>query len=370
MDNSYLKKIVTELPDYNAGLSDEYVQNHYNPHRIIRLASNENPHGVSPLAQKAAILATDNLWKYSDPDSFSLRKALANKIGIKTERIIIGNGSEDLIQLLCRACLSAGEKLVTVEPSFLLHEIYPQEQGAVVHCVPMDDTLKFDVKGIVDAVKDGCKMLIFSNPSNPVGSMITGDEFDVILRALPGNCIVVMDEAYYEYACAHKDYPKSIAQLDQSGNPYVILRTFSKAFGLAGARVGYGLFSDEWFATQIHKLRNPFNVNSVAQAAAIAALDDKDHLLKTVKHNSQEGERLSSCLRGNNFFVPESYANFLFIDCGLKKSVQVAEDLLKKGIIVKPWTTSGYDSFLRVTIGKTDDVDCFLRAFVAAVASD
>ncbi len=369
MENSYIKKVVVELPEYNAGLSDEYVQKHYNPERIIRLASNENPLGVSPLAKMAATDAAGNLWKYSDPDTFFLREALASKTGINTKRIIIGNGSEDLIHLLCRACLSVGEKVVTVEPSFLLHEIYPKEQGAVVQCVPMDKELRFDVKGIVDAIKGGCKMLIFSNPSNPVGSMMTGDELDVILRALPENCIVVMDEAYYEYASVHEDYPESIEQLDRCTNPYVILRTFSKAFGLAGARVGYGLFSEEWFATQINKLRNPFNVNSIAQAAALAALDDEDHLLKTVQHNSKVGEKLSSRLRQSGFFVPASLANFLFIDCGLKTSALVAGDLLRKGIIVKPWGAIGYEQFLRVTVGKTEDAEIFFHAFVAAVAS-
>ncbi len=354
MENSYIKKVVVELPEYNAGLSDEYVQKHYNPERIIRLASNENPLGVSPLAKMAATDAAGNLWKYSDPDTFFLREALASKTGINTERIIIGNGSEDLIHLLCRACLSVGEKVVTVEPSFLLHEIYPKEQGAVVQCVPMDKELRFDVKGIVDAIKGGCKMLIFSNPSNPVGSMMTGDELDVILRALPENCIVVMDEAYYEYV-TDGSYPDTLHYF-REGRDILILRTFSKVYGLAGLRIGYGVARSS-IIEEMNKIRGPFNTSSLAQAAALGALRDRDHIRRTVSLNERGKHFLYQHLETLGVDFIRTEANFIYIRLP-RRAQEVYDELLHRGIIVRPVG----EYALRVTIGMEEENQKFIEA--------
>ena len=302
-------------------------------------------------------------WKYSDPNSTELRLALSRQANIAVGKIVIGNGSEDLIAVICRACLDKGDRVVTVHPSFLLHEIYPAEQGAHVITIPMNADFSFNIDGLISELERGCKMLIFSNPSNPVGTMIDSEGFSRICKAASPDTVMVVDEAYYEYAAALKQFPDSLSILGQRHNPYAVLRTFSKAYGLAGLRVGYGYFSDTRFADHINKLRTPFNVNSLAQIAARAALEDKEHLAKTIRHNSRERSRVSTELRRHGYRVAESQGNFIFLDTGHNSSA-TAERLLAQGIIVKPWAAKGYENFLRVTIGAEKDNSLFLKHFI------
>ncbi len=360
----FLKACVLSLPKYNPGLAESVVRARYSLEHITRLASNENPFGSSTLAEQAAREALSDLWKYSDPNSAELRQALSQQSGVSAGKIVIGNGSEDLIAVICRACLDNGDRVVTVHPSFLLHEIYPAEQGAELTAVPMNADFGFNIDGIISELRRGCKMLIFSNPSNPVGSMIDSEDFCRICKAASADTVIIVDEAYYEYAAALKKFPDSLAILGRSNNPYAVLRTFSKAYGLAGLRVGYGYFSDTRFAEHINKLRTPFNVNSIAQIAAKAALEDREHLEKTIQHNSRERDRVSSFLRRHGYRMADSHANFIFVDAG-HDSLQTAERLLAQGIIVKPWTAKGYESFLRVTIGKEEDNTGFLKHLLA-----
>jgi histidinol-phosphate aminotransferase len=358
---SMVRKEVAGLPRYNAGLPEEYVKEHYHVDRVVRLASNENPFGVGTKAARAAADALADLSKYSDPDARRLRRALAAAIGVEASNIVVGNGSEELICLVCRACLRRGDRVVTVTPSFLLHEIYPAEQGAKVVAVPMRSDLAFPVGEILDAMAGGCRILILSNPSNPVGSILTITDLGRILRSADSQTLLVIDEAYYEYARESADYPDSLRLLAGGTAPYAILRTFSKAYGLAGARVGYGIFSDPELAGHIDKLRTPFNVNRVAQAAALAALDDPGHIERTITHNRRERERLSSELQRRGYRVAPSYANFLFVEVG-RDSAEVAERLLQSGIVVKPWRQPGFQQFIRVTLGSREDNNFFLRA--------
>ena len=356
-----IRKEIIDLPSYNAGLPEEYVKKHYGVKTIARLASNENPFGVSDIVKASAVSAATTLGRYSDPDSLLLRRALSKKLGVGHDRIIIGNGSEDLICIISRACLSSGERVVTVHPPFLLHEIYPKEQGAEMITVSMTDNLHFDVEAILAALKGGCRMLIFSNPSNPVGAMVTEKEFARICKAAAPETIMVIDEAYYEYAAGNPEYPDSLKELEKSSCPYVILRTFSKAYGLAGARVGYGITSSPGFAEQLNKLRTPFNVNSIAQKAALSALHDDQHIERTVEHNHIELKRVNHALNTLGFLTAPSYGNFIFFNCG-RNSLEIAEELLRAGIIVKPWSAKGYERFIRVTIGTKKDNDMFLKA--------
>ncbi len=355
-----VKKQVLELPRYQPGLPEEIVRQRYQVDRIARLASNENPFGTSPLALSAVVKVIAQLWKYSDPDSARLKAALSSATGTSGEKIVIGNGSEDLIALICRACLEKKDRVVTVHPSFLLHEIYPLEQGADVTAVPMREDFSFDVDGIIRELHKGCRMLIFSNPSNPVGTLLDRSGAEKLCRAVSPETILVIDEAYYEYVKDLDNFPDSRSIMKKLPNPHVVLRSFSKAYGLAGARVGYGLFSHSSFADQINKLRNPFNVNLVAQAAAEAALGDREHIEKTVRFNELERSRLMKELHKRGLRVARSYANFLFVDCG-RSSRETAEELLAHGIIVKPWTARGYETFLRITIGRIEDNDRMLN---------
>jgi histidinol-phosphate aminotransferase len=356
-----VKKEVAGLPRYNAGLPEEHIKDHYQVERIVRLAGNENPFGVGAKAKQAAAAAVQDLGKYSDPESRRLRHALATGLKVDPSAILAGNGSEELICLLCRACLGSRDRVVTVRPSFLLHEIYPAEQGAQVVTVPMQKDLQFAVDDIIVAMAEGCRMLLLSNPSNPVGTMINCTDLLRIARKADPSTLLVIDEAYYEYAREDPGYPDSLKLLAGGRAPYVILRTFSKAYGLAGARVGYGIFSDPDLAAVIDNLRTPFNVNRIAQAAALAALDDAGHLERTLAHNRTERERVTAELESRGFFVAPSSANFLFFDVGVE-SAPVAEKLLQRGIVVKPWGQEGYRRFLRMSIGSREDNDLFLSA--------
>lgn len=356
-----IKPTVAELPRYQTGLPENIVRKRFRLNRIARLASNENPFGTGKLAKQAAVAIVDELWKYSDPSCLLLKQNLCLASGVDEERIVLGNGSEELISLLCRACLNPGERVVTVHPSFPLHEINPVEHGAAVIAVAMTDDLKFDVDQLAEEVSKGCKMLVFSNPSNPAGSILESDQLVTVCSAVQAETLVVIDEAYFEYAKGSSNYPDSLVILKEIGVCHVVLRTFSKAYGLAGARVGYGLFSDSWLAERIDTLRTPFNVNGFAQAAATAALKDIDHLRKAVAHNDLERHRVTSELKRRGFRVADSWANFVFFDAG-RESLTVAEELLARGVIVKPWTAAGYGTFLRVTVGSREDNDLFLGA--------
>ncbi len=358
---SLIKESVAALPRYQTGLPENIVRTRYRLDRIARLASNENPFGTGKLAKQTAAKMIDEMWKYSDPHATALKNELYRVTGVDQARIVTANGSEELLSLLCRACLNPGERVVTVHPSFPLHEINPLEQGALVTVVAMTENLQFDTKKLAEEVGKGCKILIFSNPSNPTGSILDGNQLSTICAAAQPDTLVIVDEAYFEYAKGSPDYPDSLAVLSQSGLCHVVLRTFSKAYGLAGGRVGYGLFSDSWFAEKVDTLRTPFNVNSFAQVAAAAALRDSDHLRNTVTHNVLERERISEELKRRGLRVADSEANFLFLDTG-RDSRKVAEELLLRGVIVKPWTASGYETFLRVTIGSREDNDLFLSA--------
>jgi len=361
---SLVKKEVSSLPKYIPGLPEEIVRQRHGLERIARLASNENPFGTGYLAKQAAAAALNNLWKYSDPDSSALRRALSEKTGVAVENIVMGNGSEDLICLLSRACVRQGERVVTVHPAFPLHEIYPLEQGAEVVSVPMTGKFTFDIQAIVSELRKGCRLLFLSNPSNPVGTILSAEDLGQISSAAAADTLIVIDEAYYEYVEGTKGFCDSLKILHQNSSPHVVLRTFSKAYGLAGSRVGYGLFSDSWLAQQINKLRTPFNVNLVAQAAAAAALEDDGHLEATIVHNEEERARVSEILRSRGYTVAPSWANFLFVDCK-KDSREAAKKLESGGVIVKPWAAPGYESYLRVTIGTKEDNDLFLHLFTS-----
>ncbi len=354
---------ILSLPTYNAGLPEAFVMEKYGLSAVTRLASNENPHGVSSKALSAAQAALPACWKYSDPGARSLRKALSSHTHCPMDQIVVGNGSEEIIALICRLFLNPKDVVVTIDPSFMLHEIYALEQGATVTSVMMTPDMQFDELALTASLRKPCRMLIFSNPSNPVGAMLNQDGFSRMVRSLRADTVVVIDEAYYEYAVDAPGYPDSRRLLDAAGLPYIILRTFSKAYGLAGLRVGYALCADAWIAQLLNKLRTPFNSNIVAQAAAVGALEDAAFLETTIAHNRKERQRMRRVLTENGYSVADSAANFLFIDCA-GNSRSVAENLLADGVIVKPWTTPGFENWMRVTIGSEDDNNRFLSLFL------
>lgn len=364
------RKEVRALASYNAGLSAEAVKKLYAVDTISKLGSNENPLGVSPKATKAMQDAMASTAIYPDANCTALREALAEKLDIDPARFVFGNGSEDLISIISRVFLDHGDEVVTVLPSFGLHILYPEAVGATVTAVPLTADYQFDIDAMLDAVTPRTRLMMFSSPSNPAGCIVSPAELQKLLDQLPTHCLLVFDEAYFEYVHAADDqYADYLALLEASNKPYILLRTFSKAYSLAALRVGYGIVSDLVFADLIDRVRTPFNVNAMAQAAAVAALNDQEHLDQGMVHINQERSRMLEILSQSGLSVPFSYGNFLFIALPCEAET-VYKALLTKGIIVKAWKEKGYTHCIRVSVGSTFDNNRFLDAFLAILKEE
>ncbi|MBV8627121.1 MAG: histidinol-phosphate transaminase [Paraburkholderia sp.] len=356
-----LRPEVRELPAYNAGLSAGHVREQFGVTRVAKLASNENPFGASTRVTDALTKAlADGVGIYPDPTCGALRSALATRLSVDAGQLIFGNGSEDLLSVAAHTFLAAGDEVVTVVPSFGLHVICPQSIGASVRTVPMRG-LEFDVDALCSAITPRTRMLIISNPSNPVGSAMDGEQIERLLSCVSPGTLVLWDEAYYEYAVTTPGYADCLALLAQSGLPWLLLRTFSKAYGLAGLRIGYGIASDSRLADLMNRVRTPFNINHFAQCAAVAALSDSAHVSRSVAHVVAERERMRASLLTLGYAPARSFANFLFFDTH-QDALGLSQRLLREGVIVKPWRETGYSSCLRVSIGSRDDNDLFIAA--------
>ena len=363
---------VPPLPAYNAGLSSEAVRQRYGVTEIARLASNENPYGASPAVARALVDLAARVGTYPDANCTALRAAIAARTGVAPERIVVGNGSEDILQMLCQAFLSQGDRVLTQRPAFGLHEIYPRMMGAQVELLALTPALGFDVDAWCAALARGPKIAMLANPSNPVGCMFTAQAFERLLAATPAHTLLVVDEAYYEYACHAGGYPNVLALLRARSMPWIVLRTFSKAWGLAGLRVGYGLASDAALVQLLDRVRTPFNVNYAAQTAALAAWGDEAHMQHAVAETVRLREQLAARLRAapglQGIRIAPSATNFLFIDLG-RPNGPVAEALLAHGIITKPWKDPGFETFLRVSVGTVQDLERLVQALTAILGA-
>lgn len=365
--DSLARAEVRGLASYNAGLSSDAVRQRFGLARIAKLGSNENPLGPAPAVAAALAGAAGDCALYPDAGCAELRGALAARLGVDGQRLVFGNGSEDLLGIISRVFLDHGDQVVTVLPSFGLHLIYPRAAGAEVVGVPMTAQMRIDVDGLLAALGPRTRLLMLSCPSNPVGCALQADELQRILDGLPAHCLLVFDEAYHEYARDEPGYPDCLAMLEASGKPYVLLRTFSKAYALAGLRIGYGVASEARLAELIDRLRTPFNVNRAAQAAAVAALADDAHLAASLAHVAAERRRLEAALRERGLQPVPSRANFLFFATAFEAEA-LNQALLRQGVILKPWREPGYTRWLRVSIGSVEDNDLFLQALDRALA--
>ena len=355
---------VPGLPAYNAGLSSEAVRSRYGVDRIARLASNENPFGASPAVARALVDLALRVGNYPDANCTTLRAAIAERTGARAEQIVIGNGSESILQMLCQAFLSPGDRVLTQRPAFGLHEIYPRMMGAQVELLPLAPSLAFDLDAWSEALARAPKIAMLANPSNPVGCMFDASAFDRLLAATPAGTLLVIDEAYHEYARLTRGFPDALAALRSQQRPWIVLRTFSKAWGLAGLRVGYGIASDASLIQWLDRVRTPFNVNEAAQAAALAAWGDEPFMAKAVEETVKQREvlvRQLHAMKVPGLRVAPSAANFLFIDLA-RPNGPVNEALLARGIIVKPWKEPDFEHFIRVSIGTAEDNAHFVRA--------
>lgn len=355
---------VPGLPAYNAGLSSDAVRRRYGVEHVARLASNENPYGPSPAVASALVDLARRAGTYPDANCTALRAAIAGRTGTQAEQIVIGNGSESILQMLCQAFLSPGDRVLTQRPAFGLHEIYPRMMGAQVELLALTPALEFDADAWCEALARAPKIAMLANPSNPVGCMFEAQSFARLVDATPAGTLLVIDEAYYEYARLAHGFPDALAVLRAQQRPWIVLRTFSKAWGLAALRVGYGIASDASLIQWLDRVRTPFNVNEAAQAAALAAWDDEAFMAKAVEETVVQRELLARQLLAMGvpgLRIAPSAANFLFIDLA-RPNGPVNEALLARGIIVKPWKDPGFETFIRVSIGTADDNAHFVGA--------
>jgi len=337
---------ILSLKPYVAGKPLEELEREYGISNAIKLASNENPLGPSPLAIKAIQQAVKELHRYPNGGSYHLCERISKRFDVEKENVILGNGSDDIIAMLARVLLRPGDEAVLPRPSFLFYEIMIRCSGAIPVEVPLKDGLT-DLDGMLEHLGSNTRLVFLTNPHNPTGALIAKQALDDFVTALPTDVVLVLDEAYIEFV-KEPNCPKSIDYLD-SGKIVVGLRTFSKAYGLAGLRIGYGLMPSV-LANLLNRVRQPFNVNSLAQAAAIAALNDEKFLQESVTLVSDELDFIYAALDDLGVEYLKSQANFLLIKVG-KNANEVFEDLLKQGVIVRSMISYGYPDRIRVNVG-------------------
>lgn len=346
---------------YSPGKPIDEVKRELGLTRVVKLASNENPLGPSPMAVEAARRAAEQMHLYPDAAAFELKSALAGHFNVPTERVIVGNGSDELLHLLGQILLSGPDDEVVIgKPSFVRYNAAANLADAKLIQVSLDSDLKHDLPAMADVVTERTKLVFIANPHNPTGTIVRKAELDAFLTRLPETALVVLDEAYFEFADGVKDFPNSIDYL-KAGRNVVGLRTFSKAYGLAGIRLGYG-FAPPEIADAIARIREPFGVNLVAQASGIAALEDQAHVRQTVENNRHGVEKLAQAFTRVGAKPFESYANFVFADLG-RPAAQVFQALLRQGVITRSGEVFGLPNFLRVSIGTEEEMNVFVEAF-------
>lgn len=348
------------VPPYISGLTLAEVRAKYHVDNIAKLGSNENPLGPSPRAADGLTSPLDLFRLYPDPKGRLLADAIAEKFGVSSDQVVLGNGSEDLIGVICRAVVRSGDTVTTLYPSFPLHEDYTVLMGGKVERISVKRDLLVDLDSLLAAIRRKPRMVMFSNPMNPVGSWLQENEMQQVADAVSEDTLLVVDEAYVEYAQG-ADYVSALDYLRSTSKNWIILRTFSKAYGLAGLRIGFAITGSERIADYLNRARTPFNTNAIAQAAAIAVLGDDQHLRGTVELAVGERKRVASELAARGYTVAPSRGNFLFFDCG-GNAGQFSEDLLRKGVITRPWKQEGFERFIRVSIGLRAENDHFLAS--------
>ncbi|KUK12337.1 MAG: Histidinol-phosphate aminotransferase [Moorella sp. 60_41] len=341
------REAILDIKPYVPGKPIEEVQRELGIKDVIKLASNENPLGPSPDAVMAIREAAEKIYLYPDGNCYYLKQALAAKLDVGEDQLIVGNGTDEILKLLGEAFVDPGDEVVVADPTFSEYEFAAQVMGGRVMKVPCRD-FRLDLEAMAGAVSPRTRLIFVCNPNNPTGTIVSRDELDSFLDRVPPRILVVLDEAYYEYVTS-PEYPDSLAYV-RGGRPNVIvLRTFSKIYGLAGLRVGYGIAHPE-IINSLNRVREPFNVNSLAQIAARAALDDEAHVGKSKEVNNEGKEFLYEQFRALGLKYVPTESNFIFVDIG-RDSREVFKKMLAKGVIVRTGDIFGFTTFLRITIG-------------------
>ncbi|MFP4473364.1 MAG: histidinol-phosphate transaminase [Candidatus Omnitrophota bacterium] len=359
MKKKAVQRILNVAP-YQPGRPIDEVKRELGLKNVIKLASNENPFGPSEKVLKAIQCAAGDVNRYPDGGCYDLRQALSQTLAVAPEELIFGNGSDELIIMAIRAFVEPGDRVIISQPSFAVYTIGSRIAGADLAVVPMDDFCH-DLDAMAAQIKEKTKLIFIDNPGNPSGRYVSSDDLLAFMRAVPRDVAVFLDEAYYEYV-RDDDYPQTISWIEEFPN-LIISRTFSKMYGLAGLRIGYAVACTEMIDI-LDRVREPFNINSLAQAAAIACLDDQDHYGRCARIFDQERVILTNGIKKIGLIPVPSVTNFVLVDLG-RPAAPVVQALLERGVIVRDMTAWGLSTFLRVTIGTPAENCSFLSALEA-----
>ena len=355
---------VRGLSPYQPGKPIEELEREYGVRNAIKLASNENPLGPSPKALAAARAALADIQRYPDGNGFVLKAALARHLGVDVAQLTLGNGSNDVLEFAARGFATPEHEIVFSAHAFAVYPIATQAVGARAVITPARDW-GHDLAAMRAAVNGRTRVVFVANPNNPTGTWMPAKELEAFILDLPDHVIAVIDEAYFEYV--EEAVYASMLPLVQRCPNLIVMRTFSKAYGLAGLRVGYAVSSPA-LADVLNRVRQPFNVNSVALAAAAAALDDPEHVRQAAALNRAGMQRVTAGVAALGLTTIPSVANFVCIDVG-RPALPVYEALLRQGVIVRPVANYGMPNHLRVTIGLPQENERFLQALETVLRS-
>jgi histidinol-phosphate aminotransferase len=349
---------IESLRPYEAGRTVESVRRQYGLERIAKLASNENPLGASPVAL-AAMTATHNGLNLYPDGGLRLREVLAQQFDLKVDNVIAGSGSEGIMSNIIRAFLCDEDEVLTTEAAFIGFQVLARSRGVKYRTVPYRDW-HYDLEGLAANINANTKIIYLANPNNPTGTIFTRQQFDAFYRHVPERVLIILDEAYFEYAQDNPRYPDS---MHYRYDNVITLRTFSKAYGLAGARIGYG-FAHEELIRNLLKVKLPFEPSTPAEAAGIAALSDKEFLHRTLELNARGLRLIASGLEEMGLPVVPSEANFVMTVLPTEEdALRIFEELLSQGVVVRPLKAFGLPNCLRISTGTDEDNHLLLEAF-------
>ncbi|MEA9355075.1 histidinol-phosphate transaminase [Bacteriovorax sp. PP10] len=350
---------VRNLTVYQAGKPIDELTREKGLTRVSKLASNENPLGPSPFAIKAMTNALWDVHRYPDMNAYMLKKSLSKLYKLKHENIILGNGSEGIMAYIARAFIQPGQEVLTCQNSFIGFSIIIRSVGATLKTVPLTKDYRFDVEGLKNSITEKTKVIYICNPNNPTGTYITKKEFDVLMAHVPNHVLVILDEAYFEFAAGKEDYPNS---MDYRYDNVLTLRTFSKAYGLAGIRIGYG-FGHEDLIANLSKVKLPFEPGLIAQMGAAGAIHDKPHLRRTILNNQRRYKETFEFLTKHEFNPIKSVANFIAFKTGSNEaSTYMFDKLLDHGVIIRQLKANEMPDYVRVSLGKKSEMSHFFKA--------
>lgn len=350
---------IYDIKPYVPGKPIEEVKRELKLKSVIKLASNENPYPPSPKVIAALRQAAGGVNRYPDGDCFILRQALARRLKVKEDQLIFGNGSDEIIVLAVKAFVGRGDEVIIAKPSFLIYEMASRLAGATIHEAPLK-RFHYDLEGMKAKLSDRTKIVFIGNPDNPAGTYINAGQVADFLKAVNPETLVFIDEAYFEYVKA-KDYPDTLALIKMYPN-LMVTRTFSKMYGLAGLRLGYGIAQAPMIDI-LNRLREPFNVNALAQVAAVAALKDQRYYRRITKEIEGQRQLLYRSLKDMGLPYEESFTNFILIK--VNDASATVNALLKKGVIVRDMTAWGLTDYIRVSIGTAAEN----RRFITSISS-